>query len=390
MKIAFFTDNYLPQPSGIATSVAYFANKLTEMGHTVYIFAPKVRGFKDRAEHVYRLPSMRLFPSLPDGVRLPLPIPNKSLWKMLSFDFDLVHAHGNGPFPLLGLTVAKAKKIPFVQTFHIHVESYAQYFLKGKVIKPELMNELLLKKIGNICDGVIAPSRKMADRLTEAGVTKQVKIIPNFVDFSKFNSPKQSTLRKDCHIPQSSPIILSVGRVGKEKNFEFLVRVFEKVAKVNLKAHLVIVGPDWGETDKLIYLAKKYGLQKRVHFPGKVDPAQIPTVYKDVDMFVFTSDSETQGMCVLEAAASGLPVIVNKDGAYDGMVINNKNGFILPANIDIFAKKIIDLLNNPKLLEKFRKNSPLVVQDRFNPGKLTRKLVNFYEQVIKEVSYSNS
>ena len=322
---------------------------------------------------------MRLFPSLPDGVRLPLPIPNKSFWKMLSFDFDLVHAHGNGPFPLLGLTVAKAKKIPFIQTFHIQVESYAHYLLKGKIIKPELINELFLKKIGNLCDGVIAPSKKMADRLIEAGVTKEVKIIPNFVDFSKFNQPKKGMLRKSCHIPHLSPIILSVGRVGKEKNFEFLVKVFEKVAKVNLKAHLVIVGPDWGETEKLIDLAKKRGLQERVHLPGRVSPMQIPSVYKDSDLFVFTSDS-----------VSGLPIIVNQDGAYNGMVMSNRNGFILPANTDIFAKKIINLLNNPKLLQKLGKNSPVVVKDKFNPEKLTEKLIDFYEQILKETNYLNS
>lgn len=393
MRIAFFTDNFLPQPSGIATSVAYFTDRLTKMGHTVYIFAPKVRGSKDKTKHVYRLPSMRLFPSLPDGVRLPLPIPNKSFWKMLAFDFDLVHAHGNGAFPLLGLTVAKAKKIPFIQTFHIQIESYAHYFLKGKVIKPELINELFLKKIGNLCDGVITPSKKMADQLKDAGVTKKVKIIPNFVDFSIFNEPKATAtgiLRKDCHIPVKCPIILSVGRVGKEKNFEFLVRVFEKVAKVNSKAHLVIVGPNWGETEKLINLAKKFGINNRVHLPGRISPMQMPVVYKESDIFVFCSNSETQGMCVLEAAVSGLPIIVNKDAAYEGMVINNKNGYILPTNVDVFANKIINLLQNPKLSQKFSRNSPLVVQKKFNPEKIVRKLIHYYKQIIRKVNYSNS
>src|SRR5687767_4341164 len=112
MKIAFFTDNYLPQPSGVATSVDYFARQLRKSGHIVYIIAPKVKNYLDGDNFVLRLPSFRVMPSLPDGARIPLP--DKNILKMIKEDFDLVHAHGNGAFSLLGLGVAKARKVPYI------------------------------------------------------------------------------------------------------------------------------------------------------------------------------------------------------------------------------------------------------------------------------------
>lgn len=133
MNIAYFTDNYLPQPSGIATSVDHFARFLRKLGHKVYIFAPKVKGYKDEGDFVFRLPSVRVMPNLPDGARLPLPFPYHSFWKTIEVDFDIVHAHGNGAFSLLGLAVARAKKYPLSQPFISRLVALPIIFLKGKL-----------------------------------------------------------------------------------------------------------------------------------------------------------------------------------------------------------------------------------------------------------------
>lgn len=383
MKIAFFTDSYFPQQGGIATSVDCFTRSLAKLGHTVYIFAPKIGNFKDSQDKVFRLPSVSAFPHIPDSTRLPLPLPNKNFWKMITFDFDIVHAHGNGAFSLLGLVTARAKKVPFVSTFHIQVGSYVHYFFNGKVIKPKLMNKIFLKKFGNICDGVIAPSEKMKSHLTEAGVNKKIEIIPSFVDTEKFSNLKTGFLHNRCHIPKNSPIILSVGRVGKEKNFEFLVKVFHKVTLSNKDAHFVIVGRDWGEKKNLINLATDLKIRNRFHLIGGIDLADMPSVYSDAAIFTFASFSETQGLCVLEAATAGLPLLIVEDLAFQGMVQNNKNGFILPLDQKQFADKIIQLLNKPKLLEKFKKNSPKIAEKSFGSKLITSRLISFYKETRK-------
>ncbi len=380
MKIAFFTDNYLPQASGVATSVDYFAKALRKSGHTVYIFAPKIAGFKDIEDYIFRLPSIRVIPNLPDGARIPLP--NKSILKMISIDFDIIHAHGNGAFSLLGLGIGRARKVPYVSTFHIQVDNFAHYFFKGRIIKPKMMNKLFLKKIADYCDGVIAPSEKMQSQLIEAGVTKEIEVIPNFVDIGKFKGIQKGFLRKKCKIPSFSPILLSCGRVGKEKNFIFLVRVFEKIAKENSKTHLVIVGPDWGEMEKLKRLGKSLRLKNRIHFVGEINNVDMPKVYKDANIFLFASKSEVHPMVAIEAASSGLPLIVVKDQAYKGIVVNGKNGYSLPLDLEIFAESIISLLKDTKKMDEFSKNSPLIVKENFDSEKLIRKLLKFYRKIL--------
>ncbi|MBU1000043.1 glycosyltransferase [Patescibacteria group bacterium] len=385
MKIAYFTDNYYPQLSGIATSVYQFARSLRKKGHTVYIFAPKIEGYTDREKNVYRLPSIRIFPHLPEGARFPLPIPNKNFRSMLKFNFDIVHAHGNGAFSLLGLAVARAKKIPYVLTFHTQMERFAHYFLKGKVVKPKFINDVFLKRLGNISDSVIAPSQKMKDQLITNNVKKDIKVVPNFVDIDKFSQlePKKGFLHKRCHIPTSYPLLLAVGRVGKEKNFAFLIETFAKVTQVNKNAHLVIVGPDWGEMKRLKNQAAELDVKSRVHLTGGIDIDQMPNVYADASIFVFPSTSEVHPLVTIEAAVSGLPLIVAKDPAYKGIVINNKNGFVVPLDQDIFARKIIYLLDHPKLCQTMSKNSTRLIRKNLNPEFLTNKLVNFYQDTLK-------
>ena len=297
-----------------------------------------------------------------------------------------MHAHGNGMFSLIGLGVAKAKKVPFILTFHTQVGKFAHYFLKGKVVKPKHLNEILLKRFANLCDGIIAPSEKMRAELTGCGVKKHIEVIPNFVELEKFKTTKKSNfLHNMLKIPKKDPILLAVGRLGKEKNFEFLIESFQVITKINKDSHLVIVGEGF-EYKRL----KKVGLRlgARFHMTGGIPIDDMPKVYADVDIFVFPSVSEIHPMVAIEAAAAGLPLVVAKDAAYQGVVIHNKNGYQLPLDKEIFAKTVVKLLKNPSLMKKFSKNSPQVVEKNFGSDLLINKLLAFYDQIIK--GYQNS
>lgn len=377
MKIAIFTDTYPPHLNGVATYVDYLARKLYSEGHTVYLFAPKVKGYKDKENYVYRLPSIRALPNLPDFVRLPLAIPHKNFWKIISFDFDIVHSHGNGAFSLLGLAVAKTKKVPYILTFHTQLGQYAHYFFKGKIIKPKMINDLL-RRFANLCDGIITPSQKMKDELIKAGVAKNIEVIPNFVDPDKFNIRRKSGyLRKFLDIKKNCPILLAVGRLGKEKNFEFLLEVFKEIESINKNCHLVLVG-EGVEHENLKNLGAKLNLNGRFHMTGAIPIDDMPKVYADCDIFVFPSVSEVHPMVAIEAAASGLPLVVAQDKAYEGIVVNGRNGFVLPLNQKVFAKKILQLLEKPNLSERLGKNSKILLKEAFDPKLLISKIIKFY------------
>lgn len=376
MKIAYFTDNYLPQASGVATSVDYFARALKQAGHTVYIFAPKVEGAKKNEDNVFRFPSIRVVPSLPDGARLPLP--NKNILKMVNVDFDIIHSHGNGAFSLIGLGIAKTRKVPYIATFHIQVGNFAHYFFKGKILRPKMMDKLFLKQFAQLCDGVISPSLKMKNQLINAGVNKEIALIPNFVDLDTFKQGKKGFLHKKCKIPASSHILLSCGRIGKEKNFAFLVKSFSLIYKDYSGAHLVIVGPDWGETKKLKKLSKLLKINSNVHFIGEIKPSDMPKVYADASIFTFASKSEVHPMVAIEAAASSLPLVVLEDEAYKGIVVDGKNGYTAQDEKS-FADSVLKLLKNPKKMSWFGKKSSQMMEKNFGADLLVKRLVKFYK-----------
>ena len=383
MKIAYFSDTYHPQPNGVATVLGYIIKNLRERGLKIYLFAPRIKGYKDTEEDIYRLPSTRVLPTLPDSIRLPLPIPHKSYLNIIRLKSDLVHAHGNGIFSFLGLLVARSKKVPYILTFHTQMSHFSHYFLKGRVLKGKHLNDILLKRFGNLCDGITTPSEKMKQELIQAGVKKHIEVIPNFVNFERFKVKNNNFLHKKYNIPKSSPILLSVGRLGKEKNFEFLLQMFKKITEQNHNAYLVIVGEGLGEKE-LRKLIQELGLKKRVRLTGRIPYENMPYVYKSADLFVFPSVSETHAMVVIEAAASALPLVVARDQAYKGIVVNNVNGYSLPLDKEQFARKIIKLLNEPSLRRKFAEASIKIVQNNFNPDKIIRKLIRYYGQVRRD------
>jgi glycosyltransferase involved in cell wall biosynthesis len=382
MKIAFFTDTYYPELNGVATSVENFAEALRKQGHTVYIFAPKIKGtYKDNDRSVFRLPSLKVLSHVEPEIYAPTLWPNKNFRRMFNKKFDIIHAHGNGPYSLLGLSVARLKGVPFVMTFHTIHTYYTHYIFNGHVITPKMV-EIALKTFAQRCDGVFTPSEKMKKELQKYGVKKEITVVPNFLDFERFAHYKKNYLYKLLNLSLDIPLIVTVGRIGKEKNIDFILRVFKQVFAKDAKSHLVVVGKG-PEKDNLQALARKLKIADRTHFVGAIDYANMPSVYHNAVLFVFASYTETQGVCVLEAASAGIPSVVSDDGAFQNMVVNGENGFTLPLDEDKFAEKILLLLADHKLRDQLAKKSRAVALRNFDGEKITEKLVEQYLSVKK-------
>ena len=329
MRIAFFTDTYYPDLNGVVISVDNFTKALREKGHEVYVFAPKIKGkYKDKDKYLTRLPSIKILAKVEPEIYSPTPWPNKAFRKMFTEDFDIIHAHGNGPYSFLGYSMAKLKGIPFVMTFHTIHTLYTHYIFNGKLITPRMV-AVALKTFANRCDGILAPSEKMKKELRKYGVKKNISIIPNFLDTSKYQKYEEGYLHKRLNLAKETPLVLTVVRIGKEKNIDFLLKVFKLVFEQDKKTHFVIVGRG-PERDNLESLAKKLGIYDRVHFTGLIEYEHMPSVYRDCLLFVFASYTETQGVCILEAAEAQVPSVVSDDTAFANMVVDGENGFTLP------------------------------------------------------------
>lgn len=380
MKIAFFTDTYYPQLNGVTISVDNFAKELRKRGHTVYIFAPKIKKRKQKSdEDLTHLTTIKLL-STESPIYIPTPTTYTEYKKLFRLDFDLVHAHGNGIFSLFGYQVARMKRVPYILTFHTLLTKYTHYFLRGHVIKPRAV-ETYMRIFGNLCDDIITPSEKMKNELIRFGVKKPIQVIPNFIEKDEFATVEKNYLHKKLKLPTETPILLSVGRLGKEKNFEFVLEVFKDLTHHDHKSHLVIVGHGT-DSRKLKKYSETLGLTKRVHFTGKINKKYMPSVYEDATLFVFASVSEVHPMVTLEACAAGLPLIVAKDAAFTDVVVDKKNGFALPLEKEQFVKKIHLLLTDHKLRETMGKYSLALIDKNFPADVLTDQLVKIYEQVL--------
>lgn len=377
MKIAFFTDTFYPDLNGVTVSINNFTKILRKKGHTVYIFAPKIRGkYKDNDKNIIRLSSIKILSSSEPNVYCPLFFPNKEFLKMFTEDFDIVHAHGNGFYSLLGYFIAKIKRLPFVMTFHVMHTLYAHYLFKGKIITPKMISAIL-RIFANRCKTVFVPSLKMKEELIEYGLKKEIHVISNFLEIERFRNNRKGYLHDLLKFPKDIPFILTVGRIGKEKNIDFILRVFKEIAKTDKRTHLVIVGKG-PEKDNLSNLADKLGISERVHFTGVIDYDSMPLVYSDSEIFVFASYTETQGVCILEAAASGVPCVANDDLAFKDALIDKENGFLLPLDEKKFAEKIILLLKNDKLRQEMSKKSIGIISKNFNGEKIADELIRIY------------
>ncbi|MDP2720991.1 MAG: glycosyltransferase [bacterium] len=378
MKIGFFTDGYLPQLDGVGENVSTLATALRQAGQKVYVIAPKHPGFKDKDPNVFRLRSVRVYKK-PEW-RMALPIPEKDFQKAAKIPFDLIHGHAGGPVSFLGFEIARRRNIPYVFTYHTLWNRYTHYILKGKVLTPKMM-EVASKIYCNMCTLIIAPTKRVKKELESYGVTKPIYVISGRLDLDRFRKVEKGYLRKKLRLGKEISIVLYVGRLGKEKSVDLIVKSFSLVAKSKENTRLVIVG-DGPEREKLEKLALKESIGKKIFFAGFVNRDQIPLVYKDADIFVFASQTETQGIVVPEALASGLPCVVVDDPAFKEVIIDGDNSLSANNNPKDFSSKIIKLLESPLLRRRLGANAKKFAKANFSIKQQVEEHVEAYRKAL--------
>lgn len=377
MKIGLFTESYLPDPNGVATSIAASAKELQKLGHTVYIIAPSHPGYKDE-KNVIRLYSMRIYEKL--DMRFALHLPERNLIKILRLDLDIIHGHDGGPVSFLGWEVAHLRNLPYIGTYHTLAHEYTHYVLRGKVVTPAMV-KIFTRIFGNMCEELITPSEASKRELRKLGVKTPVLILPNGIDRASFQNSQKGFLRNKLKIKPNTKILLYVGRLGREKSVGFLLKSFQYVLKNHPNTALVLVG-DGPEKKALKKIVEKLRLSN-VYFTGFIKPETIPQVYADADIFVFSSKTETQGMVLIEAMAAGLPVVAVKDKAFSALIQDGHNGYLSDGNEKEFAQKVEKILNSSTLHENMCKNAARSTE-KYALEDRTRELFMIYTEIVKK------
>lgn len=378
MNIAFFTNNYLPYQGGVAISIKTFKDELEKLGHNVFVFAPKYPEYKDREKNVFRMPSFKVHSN---GFYLPLPFTHFVRQKFKALHIDIIHAHH---FYMLGETamrLAKENNIPLVFTHHTQYEKYLHYIPFDRGVTEPIVKNLVMS-FCNQCDMVLAPSNFIKNSLVVKGINTKIQVLTTGVDTSKCIA---MNVRNKLGISPGMKIILYAGRIAREKNLEFLVRSMINIIGKKPDTRGIIAGKesDDGNTKaRLERMIKEAGMQQKIIFTGQLDCEELKAYYREADIFLFTSRSETQGLVILEAMAQGTPVIAVDDPSLREFVLNGKNGYLVPED-GSFSQRAIDVLKDESKMKRLSIGAKETARN-FSKRKLATRLVILYKEVLAQ------
>jgi 1,2-diacylglycerol 3-alpha-glucosyltransferase len=382
MNIAFFCDSYKPTRNGVAVSVETTAEHLRDQGHRVMIFAPRYPGFVETDPNVVRFPATPLFRVRDFPVAWPiLPYFSLPAWsRFLSDEFDIVHSHSPFILGTVGARWAKYSRLPLVFTFHTLYHRYLHHApIPRQVSRPYILEKV--KRYCNYCDHIIAPSQHIERVVHRFRPGASTSVIPTGVDVARFASGNGARAREKFGIAPDEKILLYVGRIAPEKNLDFMLRSLAPLLRdpQRFKVRLLLVGGG-SAVSQLKAIVQELQLQGKVSFTGFLDQEDLLDSYAAGDVFVFTSRTETQGVCIAEALAAGLPcVVVGAMGAAES-VADEVEGFVVPPHDDRFAEAVTRLLQNDDLRARMsecarRKASTLSLETRVG------ELLDVYDQL---------
>jgi glycosyltransferase involved in cell wall biosynthesis len=250
----------------------------------------------------------------------------------------------------------------------------------------------MIKKWCLSVNKVIAPTDNIKEVLESYGVpSTHIKVIPTGIDVESFQNEISFNVREHYNISNDEKFFLFVGRVSKEKNIDFLIKVYDEIQKKYSNFKFLIVG-DGKDRENLKSLVKKLNLEDKIIFTGALDREKVIDIYKQAYMFIFASFTETQGLVVLESMAAGTPVVaLGKMGVYDLLSIPDNGGIMIEElKKDKFVEEIEKLIINNENYEYLKKKGVNFVEKNFSTKLKVIEMANLYEEVIKEYKLKNN
>lgn len=329
MNIGIFTDTYYPQINGVVTSTRMLEKELNRLGHRVFIFTTSDPNAPNPTPRVFRLPSMPLV--FLQTHRFAFFYPPKLIRYVKRLKLDVIHTQSEFGLGFFGKLVSGIYRIPMVHTYHTMYEDYVHYILNGHLITPKGAQSFS-RVFCNRAKIVIAPAEKTRNYLGEIGVARPVRMIPTGLDFSVFDpaahpESERLAMRAALGIAPDDRVVISVGRVAKEKSVDVLIEMMPRLLAQIPNAKLLIVG-DGPLRAPLEERVRVLGVAHAVVFAGFRPWDEIGTYYALSDAFITASTSETQGLSFIEAMAAYIPVIVKNDPSFVSLIRHKDTGFI--------------------------------------------------------------
>ncbi|MFH0929899.1 MAG: glycosyltransferase [Candidatus Moraniibacteriota bacterium] len=380
MRIAIFTNNYLPNPYGVSGSVESFRHEFERMGHTVYIFAPRWKGYHDKNSRIFRYPSVETNVK----IKFPISIPySRKISEIINkLDLDIIHSQHPNLLGSAAMRWAKKKNIPLIFTWHTLYDRYAHFapFVPQKLAVWFAVRNA--RKYANKCDAVIVPTLSVEKIIKKWGVTnKNITAIPTGVEEEQFANPNRESVRKKYNIKDDEILLLVVTRLTAEKNMDFLVNTVLGVLRENKKTKFMICG-DGNLKDGLMKKVADAELSEKVIFVGIVPDSEKKNYYAAGDIFVYASKSETQGMVLTEAMYSSLPIVAVRATGVKDIVEDGQTGFLVREDKKEFREAVQKLIDDENLRKKFGEEAKRVAREKYTSLVCAEKMIEVYKKSI--------
>jgi len=322
-----FTDTYLPARDGVVTSIMSSRKELQDMGHDVFLFAPAPKRPEDKKDDVIYFRS-RAF-SRYQGYTIPM-YPTDKNRILQKLDVEVIHTHGLLFQGLRSMLAGRTLKLPVVVTWHTMVTDAAKYY--NFTMFPDWLVDMLmwryLKSLVERAECVIAPTHSIKEELLRyAPRARCIEVVPTGIDCDRFHPGNDGTaMRRKLGFKDGEKMVLTVGRVAWEKNLDLVLKGFVDLKRSQPNARLVVAG-DGPAREHYTKMAQDLGIGDSTTFTGFVSDGDLPALYSACDAFTIASKFETQGLVLLEAMATGKPVVGIDYRAVGELIRDGHNGF---------------------------------------------------------------
>jgi 1,2-diacylglycerol 3-alpha-glucosyltransferase len=376
MRIALFTNNYLPFRGGVTTAVETLRTGLEASGHQAWVFAPAARAAGD-SPGVFRYPSIPA-PTYP-GFAVPLPYSPRLARSARGLRPDIIHAQH--PF-LLGVTarrIARRLAVPLVFTYHTRYEKYAHYVPAPERLVAALAVRLACR-FADRADLVIAPSTSIAETLRTRGVRARVAVVPTGVPLDHFRPGDAGGARRALGLAPEALVCLYVGRLDREKSVERVIEAFDLIAGALPAARLLLVGQG-SHAEALGRRAAAGPARDRIRLVGGVARDALPPYYRAADLFLFASETETQGLVLAEAHACGLAAVAVRASGVEEVVVDGQTGLLAKPDARDLADAAVGLLVDPARRAAMGAAGRAVAERAFSAAGQVATMVELYAEL---------